>query len=83
MRADQPTVRVGQVWRSTDPREHDRRIVIEELSTSIMSREPIAHARTLVDRNGDKTGRRTRIAVRRLRPGSTGYEMVEEAPDVR
>lgn len=59
------TVHPGQTWESTDPREHGTRLVIESVDDT--------HATV---RRGTRT---TRIRLDRMKPGSTGYRLVEEA----
>ena len=62
-----PTVRIGQVWKSKDTRDGDRKM-------EVMSFSPrYAYMKNLA------SGRRTRIHLDRLRRslGDRGYELVE------
>lgn len=79
-----PEVRVGQVWADNDKRSVGRRVRILELPPP----EPCKSARALVVQcdcagrairtNGRE--RRTRIAINRFRPTSTGYRLEVDAP---
>lgn len=62
-----PKVRPGQVWADNDKRASGRTMRVE----SVDSRYAMVV---------DSRGRRSRILVERMRPTSTGYRLLEEAP---
>lgn len=64
---------VGQLWRCTDPRavgENERVLRLVEID----------EVRQKAVMKNVKTGKTTKVQLERLRPGSTGYELVKE-PD--
>lgn len=61
-------VKVGQVWRSTDPRTPSLRILVTAIE------DGFAHVITQVGR----PARRRKIRLDRFKAGSTGYELVSE-----
>lgn len=68
-------VRVGQVWADNDKRAEGRTVRVDEVDaryaycTVLMAATP-----------GGRTGQRTRIALERMRPTSTGYRLLADAP---
>lgn len=64
-------VRPGQVWEDCDRRMHGRQVRIRA----------VANGKAGVEEVGGH--RRTRISIRSMYPHSTGYRLVEEAPDAR
>lgn len=67
-----PDVRPGQVWADNDRRSSHRRLAVIEVTD--LGDGPRALVENTV------TGDRTRIAVRRFRPTSTGYRLVKDVP---
>jgi hypothetical protein len=59
--------KVGQVWEDCDKRHEGRQLKIVYIGVIWVSAKDL------------KTGRRSTILRRRLRPNSTGYRIVEEA----
>lgn len=80
-----PTVRVGQIWRKRDKRVKDYPYHRYLLVTNLMEAKKGAY---VIGRSGPTSspgglrlwGRKTRIMVRRMKPGASGYELVQEAP---
>ncbi len=72
-------VRPGQIWQDNDPRAHDRTVRVVEITDThaIVA----LHTPRGVSDDHAKPGRRTRIRLDRFRPTSTGYRLVQEAPD--
>ncbi len=87
--SDQPDVRVGQVWQSTDKRDDDRRLKVLRLdedrvrvwSVNRMAYEERTYFYAICRRvlNGEEVGRYLRIRLDRFRPTSTGYRLVAYA----
>lgn len=67
-----PEVKVGQVWKDCDYRSHGRRIRIVAIEGD--------RAVMAVLKGDEETGRRVKIRINRLKPCSTGYRLVEDAP---
>ena len=67
-------VQIGQIWEDCDPRtaykSGPRRVEIIELES----------AETIAVVEDTETKRLARISVRRLKPGSRGYRLVEPTP---
>ncbi|GAA0918604.1 hypothetical protein [Nonomuraea longicatena] len=63
-----PRVQVGQVWADNDKRASGRTVRVENVDGRYVQ---------VVD----SRGRRSRILIERMRPTSTGYRLLEEAPD--
>ena len=63
------TVRIGQIWQSTDTRDHRRTMMVESFSPKF------AYMRCTA------TGRRSTIRIDRLKPtnGCRGYKLLEDA----
>jgi hypothetical protein len=59
-------VKVGQVWEDMDWRIKGRRLRVYSVGDDYARVENV------------ETGKRTRIKVKRLKPGSTGYRLVED-----
>jgi hypothetical protein len=83
--AEQPGVRVGQVWKDNDKRSGERLLKVYALDEqTVWTRDnravsvPIARCRRLVGPNREPVGRWLEIRVDRFRPTSTGYRLVEE-----
>ncbi len=77
--ADNPDVRVGQVWQDCDRRGYGRKLRVETIDGT--------HA-TCVEVHITPQGavvlstpvRRTRIKISRFRPTSTGYRLIRDTP---
>lgn len=76
-------VQPGQVWEDCDPRSEGRAVRVERLfrreGQKYACTEPYALCTVIADRKGARrssVGRKVQIALRRLRPGSTGYRLV-------
>jgi hypothetical protein len=59
-------VRVGQVWKDTDPRIKARELVVEQIDQTHATMRVVG------------TNRRPRIRLDRFRPNSTGYKCVRD-----
>ncbi|MEU8521212.1 hypothetical protein [Streptomyces sp. NPDC048577] len=71
----QPDVRVGQVWADNDKRSEGRTVRVDEVDVCY------AYCTVLTSATpGGRTGQRTRIALERMRPTSTGYRLLDGAP---
>ncbi|WP_435059419.1 hypothetical protein [Streptomyces sp. bgisy060] len=71
----QPDVRVGQVWADNDKRSEGRTVRVDEINVRY------AYCTVLTPPTpGGRTGQRTRIALERMRPTSTGYRLLDGAP---
>lgn len=76
-----PDVRPGQVWADNDKRSVGRRVKVLE----VLDRggDPHAIVEVISPARGSlmdpKKPRRTRIAVRRFVPNSTGYRLLKDA----
>lgn len=64
-------IKVGQIWRDNDKRSRDRLLRVESVWGGF--------AYCLVSRNGGAWIGKTRIAVERMRPTSTGYVLEKDA----
>lgn len=62
-------VRAGQIWEDCDKRMHGRRIRVRFVEDGKAVVEPIGG------------GRRTVLAVRRMHKHSTGFRLLQEAPN--
>jgi hypothetical protein len=81
--ADQPVVRVGQVWEICDKRESPPRrlrVVRTEISARPFDRGELVAVCRRVLPDGSLNRRVTRIRIDRFRPTSTGYRLVEDVP---
>ena len=78
MTAAQP-VRPGQIWADNDPRAHDRKVKVVEITDTHAI--VVLHTPRGVGDDHAKPGRRTRVRLDRFRPTSTGYRLVQETPD--
>ena len=68
-------VKVGQVWRDTDPRSYGRKMRVVAIDGE--------HAQ-LTNVGGGRwspNGRTTWVAIRRMKPGSRGYRLIEDVTD--
>lgn len=87
-----PEVRVGQVWADNDPRCAGRTLRVDTVDDhkvlcTVLTNDD--HTQELVDNpskhpwmnRNDRRGRTTRISLARFKPTSTGYRLIEEAPD--
>ena len=85
-------VRPGQVWADNDVRSKGRTIrvvdvgpvtaICEIRTNSDAQQEYVDGVRSMVGyRPVDMRGKRTQIALRRFKPTSTGYRLLEEASD--
>lgn len=67
----QPKVEVGQLWQDMDKRMGSRTVTVEHIEGE--------HA---ICRIGDGK-RKTRLLLRRMRPGSTGWRLIRDADGKR
>lgn len=81
----EPTVRPGQVWADNDRRAKGRTLRVDAIDgdkavCTILTNSDAAQSN--LDRGDpwtvDMRGKTTRVALRRLRPSSTGYRFVQE-----
>jgi hypothetical protein len=72
-------VRVGQVWASNDWRDQ-RKNPVPTFKVHVITHygDPAKSYATVM---WEHSGRRSRILLRRFRPNSTGYRLVEDAPE--
>ncbi|MEU3046183.1 hypothetical protein ABZ705_06545 [Streptomyces sp. NPDC006984] len=71
----QPDVRGGQVWADNDKRSGGRTVRVDEVDVRY------AYCTVLTSATpGGSTGQRTRIALERMRPTSTGYRLLDGTP---
>lgn len=68
---------VGQIWADNDWRSKGRTIRIIEVGPS----RAVVEVVTDVGGGKPRKRRQTRILLNRLRPTSTGYRLVQDAPD--
>jgi hypothetical protein len=68
------TVKVGQIWADNDPRSTPRTIKVIEIVDEKAVVEVVVPAASAVN-----AGARTRVALKRFRPTTTGYRLVEDA----
>ena len=61
-----PVVKVGQVWQDCDKRSYGRRVRVVRVEDPYVYVEAVA------------TGRKARLMLRRMRPTSTGFRLVED-----
>jgi hypothetical protein len=96
---DTPNVRPGQIWADNDPRAAGRTLRVESvyyshskdkhvaLCTILTNRDDtqaeIDHPTTSWYRPSDRRGTQTVIVVDRFRPTSTGYRLIQDAPEVQ
>ncbi|MEU0443572.1 hypothetical protein ABZ202_28225 [Streptomyces sp. NPDC006186] len=71
----QPGVRVGQVWADNDSRSKGRTVRVDEIDARYAYCTVLTAATP-----GGRTGQRTRIALERMRPTSTGYRLLDGTP---
>jgi hypothetical protein len=72
-----PTVRPGQIWADNDKRSSGRKVRVlhvGETHATVQEEFPEGTA-------GRRKPRQSRIRLDRFRPTSTGYRLVQEAPD--
>ncbi len=86
---DLPDVRPGQVWADNDWRQAGRTLrVVDLVHDSLRGGELTAVLEVLTDRSPTRNypaglsqvGKRVRVRVRRMRPTSTGFRLLTEAP---
>ncbi|CAM5466122.1 hypothetical protein [Streptomyces aurantiogriseus] len=68
-------VQVGQVWADNDKRGEGRTVRVDEVDVRYAYCTVLTAATP-----GGRTGHRTRIALERMRPTSTGYRLLDGAP---
>ncbi len=68
-----------QIWADVDPRMDGRRFEMVEITDTHAI--VVLHTPRGVGDDHAKPGRRTRVRLDRFRPTSTGYRLVQEAPD--
>ncbi|MFF2566747.1 hypothetical protein [Streptomyces sp. NPDC058084] len=66
--------RPGQVWADNDRRSAGRTVRVDEVDTRYAYCTVLTAATP-----GGRTGQRTRIALERMRPTSTGYRLLDGA----
>lgn len=89
-----PVVRPGQVWADNDPRSAGRTLRVDSIddhkATCTVLTNP-TETQELLDgvretpawaRPQDRRGKSTRISLARFVPSSTGYRLVQDAPEV-
>lgn len=76
--ADRVLVQPKQVWRDDDPRGYGRLLRIEEVTDTHAVVVQISSRTT----GTQQIGRRSRILLRRFKPGSHGYSLVADVPAV-
>jgi hypothetical protein len=86
-----PVIRPNQVWADNDERMAGRTLRVEEIDGGKAVCVILTNATTVqheLDRRGgrssrvqDTRGRTTRISLSRFRPTSSGYQLVEDAPE--
>lgn len=72
-------VSVGQVWEDCDKRSSGRTILVVELLGQWVEVETLTGPASAPGRG---VGKRSRIKLSRLRPGSTGYRLVSAPPEL-
>ncbi|MER6010207.1 hypothetical protein [Streptomyces bluensis] len=70
-----PDVQVGQVWADNDERSAGRTVRVDEVDSRYAYCTVLTSAAP-----GGRTGQRTRIALERMRPTSTGYRLLDSMP---
>lgn len=76
--SDATEVRPGQVWADNDKRAKGRTVTVKYLETHT---DPFSHRKITRANVLDSRGRVSRIRVDRFRPNSTGYRLIEDAPE--
>ncbi len=88
---DTPNVRVGQVWRDCNPRVKGRYLLVVWAPRKVtpmgycIDTMTVAVAECLSGYSRKrstltKLGRAVTIMVRRMKPGASGYELVQDVP---
>lgn len=76
---DPTVIRPGQIWQDNDKRSYGRKVRVVETDTTH------ALVELYVPRGAGhlhaKPGRQTRIRLDRFRPTSTGYRLIQDAPE--
>lgn len=78
-----PTVRPGQIWADNDKRSSGRYVRVDFLTAG----RTHAYVEQVAYNEADRIAaempgaRKTRIRLDRFRPTSSGYRLVQEAPD--
>lgn len=72
-----PFPTVGQIWRSMDQREPHRGNL--KIEATIVIREGDITIKNYAIMKNLKTGKRSKIRLDRLKPGSTGFKLVRKA----
>lgn len=71
----EPEVKVGQVWADNDARARGRTLEVLEVGENHAVCKVLTPARFA---NVSTTGRTVRIMLRRFKPNSTGYRLLED-----
>lgn len=85
--AVQIEVKPGQVWADNDWRSEGRTLRVDEVGETHASCTVLTNSQTVqadLDLRGpvwrtDSRGKKTRIALKRFKPTSTGYRLLEDA----
>jgi hypothetical protein len=84
-----PDVRPGQVWADNDKRAKGRTLRVDRVdydeqrgyrvaSCTVLTMDEASKARQRAGIGRDLVGSRTRVAVKRMRPNSTGYRLLSD-----
>ncbi len=77
--AETPDVRPHQVWADNDPRAKGRTVEVLAVANGLALCKVITDVDpNLYQPKKSRVGRTTRISVRRFRPNSTGYRLVQD-----
>jgi hypothetical protein len=71
-----PGIRVGQVWQDADRRSRNRTIRVDAVDATHVDATIMSD-----DLGKQRIGRHTRIAKARMKPTSTGYRLIADAPE--
>ena len=78
-------VKPGQVWQCMDNRESGNRTLrVESVGGDVMDPVAVCTVLTATDYFGNPSaaiGQRRRIRVRRMKPGSRGYRLIEDVEE--
>lgn len=65
-------IKPGQIWADDDPRNQGRLLEVVSIG------ETHVQLRETVDRVGNPSDRLSKVQIRRMKPGSTGYRLVQD-----
>jgi hypothetical protein len=80
-RVAHPPVRVGQVWADNDPRSKGRTVRVLAVANDRATCKVLTDIEDPAQRTRSAVGKITRISLRRLRPTSTGYTLIEDVAE--